>query len=94
MSAEARNLLAALLEALDIPAPATVGDTEQHDRILNDRVMHAVIALHGVLDDEAPSLGIEWTTTYLRARLAEHPATGYRAWGQPRTEPQGNGGES
>jgi hypothetical protein len=71
-----RDLLAAVLEALDIPHPATIGDTETHDRILNDRVIQAKIALRSVLED-AP-LGIEWTTQYLREQLAEHPPTGYQ----------------
>ena len=80
---DVRGLLAAILEALDIPAPATIGDTAAHDRILNERAMHAKIALRSVLEDAAP-LGIEWTTTYLRERLAEHQPTGYRAWGEGR----------
>lgn len=84
-------LLRAVHEALDIPHPATVGDSEVHDRILNDRVMHAVIALRSVLDDERPSLGIEWTTEYLRARLAEHPPTGYRSWLPSGGEQDGGG---
>lgn len=74
--AEATSLLAALLEALDIPHPATVGDGEAHDRILAQRVMHARIALGSVLErDGDPG----WEADYLRARLAEHPPTGYRA---------------
>ncbi|MFM9672736.1 hypothetical protein [Streptomyces galilaeus] len=72
----ARDLLAAVLEALDIPSPATFGGTEAHDRILNDRAMHAVIALRSALEDR-PLMDIEWTTSYLRERLAEHPVTGY-----------------
>lgn len=77
------DLLAAVLEALDIPHPATVGDTETHDRILVDRVMHTVIALKGVFqrgDDPG------WSADYLRRRLAEHPPTGYRAAGTSRTD--------
>ncbi|MGW2126274.1 hypothetical protein [Streptomyces sp. NPDC001758] len=83
---ELRELLAVVLEALDIPHPATVGDTETHDRILADRAMHTVIALQRVLedDDAGDPLGIGWTTAYLRERLAAHPATGYRAWGDGR----------
>ncbi|MDF6043232.1 hypothetical protein LRD69_13955 [Streptomyces sp. JH14] len=80
-----RNLLTAVLEALDIPHPATIGDTETHDQILADRAMHAAIALRSVLDDK-PQMSVEWTTTYLRERLAEHPPTGYRHYGTPRTE--------
>ncbi|MBI0294482.1 hypothetical protein JBE04_08300 [Streptomyces sp. PRKS01-29] len=79
------DLLRAVLEALDIPHPATFGDSEIHARVLADRVMHTVVALHGVLDERAAGhLDIEWTTSYLRKRLAEHPPTGYRAAGIPR----------
>lgn len=78
-----RELLAAVLDALDIPAPATFGDTAAHDRVLNDRTCHAKIALRSVLEDSTP-LGVDWTTQYLRERLAEHPPTGYRARGEGR----------
>lgn len=80
MSAD-RDLLTAILEALAIPYPATVGDSEVHDRILLDRVMDARVALEGVLQrgDDAG-----WSADYLRARLAEKPATGYRATGESR----------
>jgi hypothetical protein len=74
-----RELLAAILEALDIPSPATVGDGEVHDRILLNRVTDAKVALEGVLrrgDDPG------WSADYLRGRLAEKPADGYRAWGE------------
>lgn len=79
MTAEDRTLLQAVLEAIAIPYPATVGDSEVHDRILADRVMDARIALENVLqhgDDPG------WAADYLRARLAEKPATGYRASGE------------
>ncbi|MEU2598427.1 hypothetical protein ABZ669_14545 [Streptomyces hirsutus] len=70
------DLLAAVLEALDIPHPATVGGTEAHDRLLNARAVHARIALRSALDD-GPDLGPAWNAQYLRERLAEHPVTGY-----------------
>ncbi|MFI1726887.1 hypothetical protein [Streptomyces sp. NPDC020489] len=79
-----RELLAAVLEALDIPHPATVGDTETHDRILNDRAMHAAIALRSALEEHP--LGIAWTTAYLRERLTEHPPTGYQHHSAARAE--------
>ncbi|WP_406128314.1 hypothetical protein OHQ89_42685 [Streptomyces canus] len=81
MDADIRDLLAAVLEALDIPHPATVGHTEVYDRIRNDRATHAVVALRSVLDVK-PLMGIAWTTAYLRERLAEHPPTGYVTVGQ------------
>lgn len=78
----ARALLAAVLEALTIPHPATIGDSEVHGRILADRAMHASIALENVLHrDDYPG----WSADYLRARLAEHPPTGYRAAGAQQT---------
>lgn len=80
MSAE-HDLLTVLLEALDIPSPATVGDGEVHDRILLNRVMDAKVALKGVLrNGDDPG----WSADYLRARLAEKPATGYRTWDEGR----------
>lgn len=84
MPAPVAGLLAAVLEALDIPHPATIGDTETRDRILADRAMHTVIALRSVLDGDP--VGVEWNTEYLRERLAEHPPTGYRHYGKPPTE--------
>lgn len=78
---EDRDFLAAVLEALDIPFPATVGDSERYHAVLADRVMHAVIALRNVLDAE-PYLDVARTTAYLRERIAATPATGYQQWGQ------------
>ncbi|MFF2187260.1 hypothetical protein [Streptomyces sp. NPDC058155] len=71
----ARDFLAAVLEGLDIPHPATIGGSEAHAKVLADRVMHTVIALRSALD--GCPLGIEWTTEYLRERLAECPPAGY-----------------
>lgn len=73
-----RVLLQAVLEALALPYPATVGDGEVYGRILKDRVMDARVALEGVLqrgDDPG------WSADYLRSRIAEKPATGYRTTG-------------
>lgn len=73
------HALRAVLDALDIPHPATVGDGEAHDRILHERVLHAVIFLRGALDDTRVT-PFEWGLDYFREKLAEHPATGYRTW--------------
>lgn len=81
MPADVRELLSAILDAINIPHPATIGDTAEHHRVLAERAMHAVIALRSALDD-ATVMGIDWTTEYLRKRLDEHPPTGYTAWGQ------------
>jgi hypothetical protein len=71
------ELLAAVLEAIDLPYPATVGDSERYHDVLEQRVAHVAIALRGVLHDR-PLMGAEWEAEYLRERLAEHPPTGYR----------------
>lgn len=73
-----RPLLEAVLEALSMPAPATVGDRIEHDQILNHRVMYARILLESALKDPKD---VEWETDYLRQRVAEHPPT-YRAFGE------------
>lgn len=76
MNADVRDLLAAVLEALDIPHPATAGGDEVYARIRNERATHVVVALRSVLDDK-PLMDIDWTAAYLREQLAKHPATGY-----------------
>ncbi|MER6527642.1 hypothetical protein [Streptomyces sp. NPDC001508] len=76
-----RELLAAVLEALDIPFSATVGDSDRYREALADRAMHAVLALRALTEGEQP-LGVEWTTAYLREQLTKTPATGYRVRGE------------
>jgi hypothetical protein len=74
-----RDLLAAVLEAIDIPHPATFGHQGAHDRLLNDRVMYARLALRSTLEDAelGTAMGPAWDAQYLRKRLAQHPVTGY-----------------
>ncbi|WP_413102107.1 hypothetical protein [Streptomyces sp. Inha503] len=81
-------LLRVVVEGLDIPAPATVGDTEQYRAILDRRVMHVVVAIEAVLNDPT-GLGTQWTADYLRRKLSEHPPTGYRPWDAPPSQPDG-----
>ncbi|WP_180685313.1 hypothetical protein [Streptomyces gossypiisoli] len=85
MNDDIRDLLAAVLEALDIPHPATTGGAEVYDQVRNDRATHVVVALRSVLDDK-PLMGVEWTTAYLREQLAKHPATGYVTVAQAHAE--------
>lgn len=75
LTPEVRDLLAAVLEAIDLPHPATAGGSEVHDRLLAARAVHARIALRNLLD--GPSLGPAWTAQYLRKRSAQHPVAGY-----------------
>ena len=80
-----RDALLAVLEALDIPNAATVGDQEIRDAILVERVGHAVVMLRGILREEAAD-DIGWAVDYLRTRLARHPASGYRTWDERMAE--------
>ncbi|MGW2169013.1 hypothetical protein ACWC1C_00610 [Streptomyces sp. NPDC001705] len=76
MNDDVRQLLAVVLEALDLPHPATQGGSEVYDEIRSERATHVVVALRSVLDDK-PLMDVAWTTDYLREQLAKHPATGY-----------------
>ena len=73
-----RQLLEAVLEALNIPAPDTIGDTDAHHALLADRAMDAVIALQCVLQARGDCAG--WSADYLRTQLAAKPPTTYRHW--------------
>jgi hypothetical protein len=78
---EARNALAAVLEALDTPHAATMGEEEKRAKILEERLGHTVVMLRSVLDpDRAGHPDVPWSIAYLRTQLAKHPATGYRTW--------------
>ncbi|QKV93204.1 hypothetical protein HUT19_16760 [Streptomyces sp. NA02950] len=84
---EVAALLRAVVEALDIPAPATVGDAERFRAVLDERAMRVVVTLTTVLDGPTGIGAAKWAAAYLRKKLAEHPPTGYRAWDdQPRPD--------
>lgn len=81
-AADVRALLDAVLEAIDIPHPATVGDQDAYRAVLDRRLGLAVIVARAALAEEPDS--IAWNTAYLHRKLAEHPPTGYDVY-------QGNG---
>jgi hypothetical protein len=74
------HALRAVLGALDISHPATVGDGEVHDKILAERMMYTKLFLQNFLDGGGSEPG--WHLDYFRQKVAEHPATGYRTWGE------------
>ncbi|WP_413800201.1 hypothetical protein [Streptomyces iranensis] len=80
LSEDVADLLCAVLEALRIPDPATVGDTDRFREVLDRRAMDVVVAIEGVLSDRT-GWAIGWITPYLRKQLAKNPPTGYRAAG-------------
>lgn len=74
------DLLAAVVEALDIPLPCFAeADERAHARLLHHRAGRAVIALRGVLDQ---GHDVDDSTEWLRARTAEEPVT-YTPWKRP-----------
>ncbi|WP_326659586.1 hypothetical protein [Streptomyces sp. NBC_00385] len=66
-----RALLDTVLDAIDIPFPATGGDLDKFYALLDRRVILAVGTARGALA-EAPA-DIAWNVDYLRRKLAEHP---------------------
>ena len=82
---ELLDALAAIREALNTPNGATVGDQQTRDAILLERAGHASVMLRGILGEDATP-DISRSVAYLRARLAEHPAEGYRTWNERMAE--------
>jgi hypothetical protein len=74
--AQAREILEAIQEAIDIPHAASAGDEAVRAEILEDRLLQVVTFLHGLLDYQRPD--VAWNIAYLREQLAKHPAEGYR----------------
>jgi hypothetical protein len=81
----ARDALEAIRDALAIPYAATVGDEKIRAKIIEERIMHAVGMLQGILGEDAYP-DVPWSVAYLRARLAEHPAEGYKTWDERMAE--------
>jgi hypothetical protein len=73
-----RDALAAMLEALDLPHPASIGDLDQYRQVLEDRAMHVRVTLRSILRDDRHADDAAWDVSYLREQIAKTPATGYR----------------
>jgi hypothetical protein len=86
---DVRDLLAAVLAAIDLPYPRTAGDVPRRREVLAERAMHAAITLRRVLRaDQTPiPADLARETGWLRERLAANPPTGYAHW--PTTPPGG-----
>lgn len=70
---QARAIVEAVLEAIDIPHAATVGEAEKRQAILTERLRLLVAELRSI----ARSGVIELPMTYLAEGLAKHPVDGY-----------------
>jgi hypothetical protein len=78
MTAEYRDLLAAVLEALTLPEPATPGDIDRYRQVLEDRAMYARVALRSVLEVKDTPAHIANNAARLREHLVLAPPTSYR----------------
>jgi ribosomal protein S16 len=74
VNAETTAVMKAVLEALDVPYAATVGEDLKRADILEKRLMYTVVVLRDLVKRNGD---LEWLLGYLRDCLAEHPATGY-----------------
>lgn len=89
LSAPVRELLAAIAEVLDAPAPAlSLEDEVAHRWLVDDRIGYVQVAIRDILAGKA-DLGIEWEASYLRRKAAERPP-GYRTLAQA-VEERGEG---
>jgi len=77
-AAELLDMLRVVVEALDIPDAACVGDEEIRRPILDDRTGVMLTSLKLMLDRGPDQADVAWTAGYVRERLAQTPATGYR----------------
>ncbi|MBU5946779.1 hypothetical protein [Streptomyces sp. PAM3C] len=73
-SSPTRDLLLAILEAIDLPHPATTGGAQVHDRLLAGRVVLVKTAISNILDEDH---GPTWAASRLREMLVDVPVTGY-----------------
>lgn len=74
MNDETRTVLEAVLEALDIPYAATVGQSETRQKILDERLIYLKVTLKAILRDGGQ---LDEHLPYLSEKLAEHPPIGY-----------------
>jgi hypothetical protein len=88
LAAQRLDALAAVREAIDIPHAATLGDEARRAHVLAARVMRAVICLEALTGKHADR-EVAGEVAYLRERLAEHPAEGYKTWDQAVAELRG-----
>jgi hypothetical protein len=82
-----REYLAAILDAVDLPAPARVLDAER--RLLDERVGWVVASLRGLLADDSPDHGdVTFDLGYLRRKIEETPVT-YELFRAPEAQEAG-----
>lgn len=76
-----RDLLDAVADALDVPAPATMGDEAAYRRLVTDRAREARTVVRAALADGVP---VPYRAAYLRGRVDAHPVDGYQPWQERR----------
>ena len=84
LSPDARELLATVLEALDIPHAASKGNGEIRAEILAERLLYTVVSLRSLAEGNFAHTAapVAECMGWLREHLAEHPPTGYVTYEQ------------
>jgi hypothetical protein len=83
-----RGLLAAILEALDVPLAQHADDDQARARLLDARANHTVIAIESVLKHGTED--VEDSARWLRERTATEPVT-FTPWDSPAGTEGGEG---
>ena len=85
-----RELLAMVLEAIDLPHGATVRDDQVRTAMLSQRLSHVTAALRIALRDDDPGFAVRYLKNH-----QQFPEPGYRTWERAAAElnagPQGVG---
>ncbi|MFE2017574.1 hypothetical protein ACFW9O_05890 [Streptomyces sp. NPDC059499] len=77
---ELRELLEAVIDAIDLPRPVSMADEFAYRVTLDHRLSLAVIVARAALDEKPDAYA--WNAAYLRRKLDQHPVT-YRAYEKP-----------
>jgi len=83
-----RDLLAAVVEAIDVPLAQHADDDQARARLLDHRANHAVIAIESVLKHGTED--VEDSARWLRERTAREPVT-FTPWDRPAGAEGGEG---
>lgn len=74
-AADLRALLAAVLEAIDIPHPATVADESAYHYAILHRLCLAIVTGRAALTEGSSNL--PFSVDYIRAQLEQYPTDTY-----------------
>lgn len=77
LSDQARAIVEAVLEAIDIPHAATTGHAETRQAILTERIRHLKVSMKSLIQHDRVGGWLDGELADLSERLAKHPVDGY-----------------